>query len=76
MDSKIIITKYNQISCVESFSQTETGLSKNKIGEATEWSGEISAKKEKQLEILLKENPNYEKLDRTVQLALLWAHGG
>ena len=73
MDSKIIITKYNQISCVESFSQTETGLSKNKIGEATEWSGEISAKKEKQLEILLKENPNYEKLDRTVQLALLCA---
>ena len=73
MTSKIIITKYNQVSCVDDFSQSTTGLSKNKIGAGLEWSGKISSKKERQLQSLLKLNSAYEKLDRIVHLALLCA---
>ncbi|MBV7439945.1 beta-ketoacyl synthase [Weeksellaceae bacterium TAE3-ERU29] len=73
MDSKIVITKYNQISCVDNFSQLETGLIKHKIGEDCEWVGKLSIEKERELQYLLNENPNYLKLDRTVHLALLCA---
>ncbi|QAR31365.1 hypothetical protein EQP59_08435 [Ornithobacterium rhinotracheale] len=73
MNSKIIVTQYAQASCLNDLSEPNSGLAKHLIGKETAWGGKLTPKMEEKLQRLLAQNPNYQKLDRTVHLALLCA---
>ncbi|MCK0202032.1 beta-ketoacyl synthase [Ornithobacterium rhinotracheale] len=73
MNSKIIVTQYAQASCLNDLSEPKSGLAKHLIGKETAWGGKLTPKMEEKLQQLLAQNPNYQKLDRTVHLALLCA---
>lgn len=73
MNSNIGITAYQSISATTDFFDNSTNIQKLKLNDKSVWAGKLNTKTEIKLKNFLAKNEYYQKLDRSVQLALFLA---